>query len=67
MAGREAGPAVPVTVLGAPAEQRGPQRPPSRRPAVALLLVPVLLLAVLAVRDTHQRERAQEAHTAAGL
>ena len=67
MAGRESGPAVPVPVLGAPAEQRRPERPPSRRPAVALLLVPVLLLAVLAVRDTHRRARVQEARTAAGL
>lgn len=40
---------------------------PGRRPAVALLLVPVVTLAVLGVRDARRHDREREARTAAGL
>lgn len=66
----EAGPAVPVTVTAPGAPPPAPvlaPRPPSRRPVVVLLVVPVLLLAGLAVRDARRSAAGTEARAAAGL
>ena len=44
-----------------------PAGPPSRRPALVLLVLPVVLLVALAIRDHRRQVQHDEAHTAARL
>lgn len=57
----------PVTVDGRPPDAPPVRQPARRAPVLVLLLLPLVALAVLAVRDHQAAARRREARTAAGL